>query len=136
MARFISRPFCYPRGANKITQTPMRQMNAPIQSYRSGVFRSTSHPHRTASTMNTPPYAAYTRPKEGRIETSEECHRQSGQALRRSHSRLALLLSATAKLNTRRQFRQAPPQEIIEWKSASRALLNLHFSIIIKEECC
>lgn len=47
--------------------TPTMQTAAPIQSYISGVFLSTSHPHKTARTTNTPPYAAYTRPNEGKL---------------------------------------------------------------------
>jgi hypothetical protein len=50
-----------------MTDTPIKQIKAPIKSYRSGVFLSTHQPHRMASTMNTPPYAAYTRPNVGKF---------------------------------------------------------------------
>jgi len=46
-------------------ETPMMHTTAPTQSYTSGVFLSTPHPHSTASTTKTPPYAAYTRPNDG-----------------------------------------------------------------------
>ncbi len=55
-----------PHGAHSTIYTPAIQPAAPGQSYRSGDLRSTSHPHRTAMTMITPPYAAETRPKEGK----------------------------------------------------------------------
>lgn len=62
---FVS--LCYERGAHSIMATPARQIAAPIQSYTSGVFLSTPQPHKTDNTINTPPYAAYTRPNDGKV---------------------------------------------------------------------
>lgn len=45
----------------------MTHMAAPAQSYTSGVFLSTHQPHNTARITNTPPYAAYTRPNDGKL---------------------------------------------------------------------
>jgi hypothetical protein len=51
------------RGQYMMTATPARQSAPPRRSKRSGAIRSIAHPQKTDKTTNTPPYAAYTRPK-------------------------------------------------------------------------
>lgn len=138
MARFISRPFCYPLpGANKITQTAdeTNECADPVIQIRCFPVNKPSPQDRMHDEYSAI-CGVYT--AEGREGLKRRKNAIDNQD-KRSGDPIADWLcfsQPSAKLNTRRQFRQAPPQEIIEWKSASRALLNLHFSIIIKEECC
>lgn len=42
-------------GAHRMTATPAKQMNPPIQSYKSGIFPSIPQPHKIARMIKTPP---------------------------------------------------------------------------------